>query len=150
MTKRQRLPIAVHVCGIPDGPYRYGGWYFEIHPYCGPTPLLRNGNPILAYLPNAAPAGQAAPDEVAWLIERPRSKGALSVSYLTAYVDGGDGIAFGSSPMPEQWTDDAYKAKRYRSKEDADLSIRVSVVDKNCYSVEHRFCARAERGRKRK
>ena len=36
----------VFVCGIPDGPYRYGGFYFEIHPYCGPSQLLPNGDPI--------------------------------------------------------------------------------------------------------
>ena len=36
----------VFICGEPDGPYRYGGWYFEVHPYCGPTPLLPNGDPM--------------------------------------------------------------------------------------------------------
>ena len=42
MSKR----TVVHICGIPDGPYRYGGFYFEVHPYCGPSPLLPNGDPI--------------------------------------------------------------------------------------------------------
>jgi len=35
----------VHVCGIPDGPYRYGGFYFEVHPYLGPCLLKANGDP---------------------------------------------------------------------------------------------------------
>ena len=38
--------MKVHICGVPDGPYRYGGFYFEIHPYLGPSPLLKNGDPI--------------------------------------------------------------------------------------------------------
>jgi hypothetical protein len=25
--------------------YRYKGWYFEIHNYCGPHPLKKDGNP---------------------------------------------------------------------------------------------------------
>jgi hypothetical protein len=37
---------AVHVCGIPQGPYRYGGYWFEIHPYCGPSELKANGEPV--------------------------------------------------------------------------------------------------------
>ena len=36
----------VYICGEPDGPYRYGGFYFEVHPYCGPIQLLPNGDPI--------------------------------------------------------------------------------------------------------
>ena len=43
----------VHICGVPDGPYRYGGFYFEIHPYCGPCPLKLNGDPINAEPPKA-------------------------------------------------------------------------------------------------
>lgn len=42
----RRKGYAVHICGIPDGPYRYGGFFFEIHPYCGPSELLKNGDPV--------------------------------------------------------------------------------------------------------
>lgn len=37
---------AIHICGIPEGPYRYGGYFFEIHPYCGPSELKKNGDPV--------------------------------------------------------------------------------------------------------
>ncbi len=43
---RKRKPYVIHVCGTPNGPYRYGGFYFEIHPYCGPSELLPNGDPV--------------------------------------------------------------------------------------------------------
>ena len=39
-------PMEVHICGVPDGPYRYGGFLFEVHPYIGPNELLPNGDPI--------------------------------------------------------------------------------------------------------
>lgn len=43
MTKRKQ--IVVHICGLPDGPYRYGGFLFEVHPYLGPCPVDLKGNP---------------------------------------------------------------------------------------------------------
>ena len=46
MKPRSKRVNVVHICGIPDGPYRYGGFYFEIHPYCGPFELLPNGDPV--------------------------------------------------------------------------------------------------------
>ena len=39
------MSYQVHLCGIPQGPYRYGGFYFEIHPYCGPCELKAGGSP---------------------------------------------------------------------------------------------------------
>jgi len=43
MTTR-RISV-IHICGIP-GRYRYAGFYFEVHPYCGPSELLLNGEPV--------------------------------------------------------------------------------------------------------
>lgn len=40
------MSYTVHICGVPDGPYRYGGFYFEIHHYCGPCQLNAKGDPI--------------------------------------------------------------------------------------------------------
>lgn len=35
----------VHICGIPNGPYRYDGYFFEVHPYLGPCELKADGDP---------------------------------------------------------------------------------------------------------
>ena len=40
-----RKKTVVHICG-PSGVYRYGGFYFEVHDYFGPSVLKKNGDPI--------------------------------------------------------------------------------------------------------
>lgn len=51
MTKRK--PSVVHICGIPDGPYLYSGFRFEIHPYIGPALVNKRGDPINREPPKA-------------------------------------------------------------------------------------------------
>ena len=52
MTAR-RKPNIVHICGIPDGPYRYGGFRFEIHTYIGPALVNKRGDPVNKEPPKA-------------------------------------------------------------------------------------------------
>lgn len=53
MTDADRFPFDqtrwVHIC-FGGKVYRYGGFTFEIHPYCGPHPLKKNGDPV-AHIP---------------------------------------------------------------------------------------------------